>query len=89
MSLLNVDTIMESVNKRIEEYVKTNKMERLLTFMKYDAMVEGQDTSFVQASLKKDDNSYIMTFDLSKAKNEYEKQLVKDTYLPNGLKRMG
>lgn len=82
----NTDSIMDTINKRAAEQV-TRMANNIKQHLIYDAMVENIDISKINMSLNKDSNNqYTISFDMSEL-NDYYKQLVRDVYYNNALKR--
>jgi len=87
-----MNSVTDSINKQIEEKLKdkvNSIAEELDQLIKYDAMVEGIDLSELNVSVEKTSGTeYDIVFSFGDM-NDYYKQLVKDYYYKNGLKRRG
>ncbi len=86
MNTINLSNIMDAVKNKVQEKV-TAMAKEIETFMKYDAMVEGIDTSEIEVSVNQtSETEYSISLHLEKL-NDYYKQLVRDIYFKNALSR--
>lgn len=87
---MNMDSVKDAINKQIDKKVqdKVNGIAKELSqLIKYDAMVESIDLSELNVSVEKtSETEFNIKFDFGDM-NDYHKQLVKDYYYKNGLKR--